>query len=58
MCSEVKATMWQLLNEFDVVVEKILQRMKQEFQPKEIDYSNFLFHMNVERRQVILILRL
>lgn len=55
MGNEVKETMGQLLDEFDVIVEKLVKRMKQEFQPKEENDLKFLFQMHVERRQVVVL---
>lgn len=54
MANETNSTMGQLLTELDVVVEKILRRIKQEYQPKDKKYLKELFKAHVQQKYVFM----
>lgn len=53
MANETNSTMGQLLTEL-VVVEKILRRIKQEYQPKDKKYLKELFKAHVQQKYVFM----
>lgn len=50
MASENNPKLGELLDELDVLTEKIYRRLKDEFQPKDENGSNFLFNTHVKQR--------
>lgn len=52
MASENSPTLGQLLNDLDVTTEKIYRRLKDEFQPKDENDSNYLFQTHVKQRYI------
>lgn len=44
---------WILQKEFGEIVEKLFERIKQEFNPKNVHESNFLFHTHIKLRYVM-----
>lgn len=47
------STLEQLCNDFDVIVERILERLQLEYQPKNRARSNFLYQTHIKHRYVL-----
>lgn len=52
MNSDANFTLEKLCNDFDVIVERILEHLKLEYQPKDRIKSNVLYQRHIKHRYV------
>lgn len=55
MDSGTKQPIWRLKEELDAIVEKLLERIKEDLNPNSVEESNQLFYTHIELRYVMCI---